>query len=116
MVDTLKDAGIQSVTRVHGEVAVLVSAYLHTHSSGPVLHALDLIGCGTAYGRIALSPVCCVHCAPSSLRLDHAHLGHALLDLTMIASTNSSPALLYSHVYCTVVPPPTPVNKTPSAL
>lgn len=39
--------------------------YVATHASGQVLHALDLVGCGAAYGRIALQPVCVCVCSPS---------------------------------------------------
>mmetsp|Transcript_40509 Transcript_40509/g.67877 ORF Transcript_40509/g.67877 Transcript_40509/m.67877 type:complete len:172 (-) Transcript_40509:449-964(-) len=57
IVTTLYERDLASVTRTNGEVASVITCYLPTHSSGPVLHALDLIGCGSAYGRIALSPV-----------------------------------------------------------
>jgi hypothetical protein len=43
--------------------------YVATHSSGQVLHALDLVGCGSAYGRIALQPVRPLPDAPSACPL-----------------------------------------------
>ena len=50
--------------------------YVATHASGQVLHALDLVGCGSAYGRIALQPVCgwLLNLPPSPLLLHGVRL------------------------------------------
>lgn len=48
---------LKNVTlHVHGLVSV-IEAYIHDMESGPVLHELDKIGCGVAYGKISMLPV-----------------------------------------------------------
>eukprot|EP00192_Tetraselmis_astigmatica_P002986 CAMPEP_0117685232 /NCGR_PEP_ID=MMETSP0804-20121206/21615_1 /TAXON_ID=1074897 /ORGANISM="Tetraselmis astigmatica, Strain CCMP880" /LENGTH=537 /DNA_ID=CAMNT_0005496461 /DNA_START=195 /DNA_END=1809 /DNA_ORIENTATION=- len=57
VVEAMQSVGAGSILRYNAEVAAVVTTYASPHMSGYILHELDKIGCGSAYGRIALTPV-----------------------------------------------------------
>ncbi|CAG9465190.1 unnamed protein product [Pedinophyceae sp. YPF-701] len=58
VVSTLQEeCGIRSLSRIAGEESASITLYASHDLASMVMHELDRVGCGVAYGRIALLPV-----------------------------------------------------------
>ena len=52
-----EECQLKNVSHVVHEDICITQAYIHDNETGPVLHELDKIGCGVAYGKISMAPV-----------------------------------------------------------